>query len=211
MNSPMATDSEEGETTYTGEHSSSLTTSTTFNTTSRLNATRVELEKRQLAHSIQLLKLELSQKDMIIEALKTEHGSNIDELEEKLGDMTCERNLLQQKLRAMTHVYEVHSNCIHAHLQFFLQEELKEMKKQIRNSVSCTVCESRESDVHVRQNRNESLPSVPEELKLALRKPLLTEEEYNVLYNVTETDLGITDLARVSAFFNRRMYIYVFV
>lgn len=101
------TDSE-GETTYTGEHSSSLTASTTFDTTSsRLNATRIELEKRQLAHSIQLLKLELSQKDMVIEALNTEHTSKVDELEENLGDMMCERNLLQQKLRAMTHVYEV--------------------------------------------------------------------------------------------------------
>ena len=109
--SSFGTDSE-GETTYTGEQSSSLTTSTTFDTTcSRLNATRIELERRQLTHSIQLLKLELSQKDMIVEALKTEHSNNVDELEERLADITCERNLLHQKLRAMTNVYEVCSLC----------------------------------------------------------------------------------------------------
>ena len=98
----------EGDTTFTGEQSTSYMTSTTFDTTSsRLNATRIELERRQLTHSIQLLKLEVSQKDMVIEALKTDHTNNMDELEEKLSDVTCERNLLAQKLRAMTHVYEV--------------------------------------------------------------------------------------------------------
>lgn len=99
----------EEDTTFTGgEQSSSLMTSTTFDTTSsRLNATRIELERRQLTHSIQLLKLELSQKDMVIEALKTDHSNSVEEFEEKLSDVTCERNLLHQKLRAMTHVYEV--------------------------------------------------------------------------------------------------------
>ena len=107
---PQSTDSEgeNSQNTFTGEQSTSLLTSTTFDTTSsRLNATRIELERRQLTHSIQLLNLELSQKNLLIEALKTEHSSTVEELEEKLSDAVCERNLLQQRLRAMTNVYEV--------------------------------------------------------------------------------------------------------
>ena len=103
------TDSE-WESTFTGEQSTSLSISTALDTTSssRLNATRIELERRQLTHSIQLLKLEISQKNMLIEAMKTEHLNTVEELEEKLSDVVCERKLLQQRLRALTHVYEVY-------------------------------------------------------------------------------------------------------
>lgn len=98
------------ENTAVGEQSSSL--STTFDTTSssRLNSTRLELERRQLLHTIQLLKLELSQKQLVMDSLKTEQASRVEELQEQLSDADCEKKLLEHRLRALTQVHEVSSN-----------------------------------------------------------------------------------------------------
>jgi len=45
-----------------------------------------EYEKKQLLHDLQLLKIELSQKSLVIDNLKAQHMSKIEELEEKLHD-----------------------------------------------------------------------------------------------------------------------------
>lgn len=95
----------------TCDPTTSLSISTTADTTnsSRLNATRQELEKWQLHHTIQLLKLEVAQKNIIIDTIKSEHSQQTEELEENLSELQCDRNLLQQKLNALTRVYEVSS------------------------------------------------------------------------------------------------------
>ena len=94
-------------TTTAGEPSSSF--STTFDTTSssRLNATRMELERRQLHHTIQILKLELSQKQLLMESLQSEHTSKVEELQEQLADAECEKKLLCHRLQALTQMHEV--------------------------------------------------------------------------------------------------------
>lgn len=56
----------------------SITFSSTLDTSnSRLDISREELEKRQLLHRIDLLKLELSQKSFIIETLKNEQATQV--------------------------------------------------------------------------------------------------------------------------------------
>ena len=95
------------ENTAVGEQSSCFSTTLDTTMSSRLNATRVEFERRQLLHSIQLLKLELSQKNLIIETLKGEHANHIEELNERISDTECEKKLLQHRLRAQAHIYEV--------------------------------------------------------------------------------------------------------
>jgi len=44
------------------------------------------LERKQLLHDLQLLRIELSQKSLIIDNLKAQHMSKVEELEEKLYD-----------------------------------------------------------------------------------------------------------------------------
>ena len=86
--------------------------STTFSTTldssdsTKHNLTGEELERRQLLHKLQLLKLEVSQKNMVIDALKNEQTSQVEELQEKLSDALHEKKLLQMRLRSMTQVSE---------------------------------------------------------------------------------------------------------
>ena len=44
------------------------------------------VERKQLLHDLQLLRIELSQKSLIIDNLKAQHMSKVEELEEKLYD-----------------------------------------------------------------------------------------------------------------------------
>lgn len=67
---------------------------------------RVELEKRQLVHTIQLLKLELSQKQLLLDAARNEQASHLEELQEQLADATHEKRLLSLRLQSLTHGYE---------------------------------------------------------------------------------------------------------
>lgn len=180
------TDSE-WESTFTGEQSTSLSISTALDTTSssRLNATRIELERRQLTHSIQLLKLEISQKNMLIEAMKTEHSNTVEELEEKLSDVVCERKLLQQRLRALTHVYE---------------EEVQELRKQREE------CKTTHSSGDQTEQRSPAIVSHDREeseencVVLALQRPLLMDNEYDEFLRKDLSSLNIFDLTRIRVY-----------
>lgn len=81
----------------------SLTLPTPF-PSSLPSSPRDELEKKQLQHTVQLLKLELSQKSLVIESLRTEQSAHIEELREKVSDLQHEKNLMQIRLRSVTQV-----------------------------------------------------------------------------------------------------------
>eukprot|EP00118_Oscarella_pearsei_P015092 m.133244 g.133244 ORF g.133244 m.133244 type:complete len:729 (+) comp38121_c0_seq4:1182-3368(+) len=74
--------------------------STGSETETSLDMTKEEWEKRQLLHSIRLLKLELSQKNLVIDNLKAENASQIDDLKEKLSDVCHEKQILRLKLES---------------------------------------------------------------------------------------------------------------
>lgn len=67
---------------------------------------RDDLEKKQLLHTIQLLNLELSQKRLVIDALRNEQASQVEELREGLANATHEKKLLSLRLASLTHGYE---------------------------------------------------------------------------------------------------------
>lgn len=67
---------------------------------------RDDLEKKQLLHTIQLLNLELSQKRLVIDALRNEQASQVEELREELANTTHEKKLLSLRLASLTHGYE---------------------------------------------------------------------------------------------------------
>lgn len=57
--------------------------------------TRQLIERKQLLHDLQLVKIELSQKNLIIDNLKAEHLASVEELEERLGDASHTKQILQ--------------------------------------------------------------------------------------------------------------------
>ena len=54
------------------------------------HVTRELLLKKQLLHDIQKLKIEISQKSLLIDTLKADHLNQIDDLEEKINDLAHE-------------------------------------------------------------------------------------------------------------------------
>ncbi|OXB79854.1 UNVERIFIED_CONTAM: hypothetical protein H355_004815 [Colinus virginianus] len=67
----------------------------------REGATRVTrqlIERKELMHSLQLLRIELSQKNLMIDNLKVEYLTKIEELEEKLNDAIHQKQLLSLRL-----------------------------------------------------------------------------------------------------------------
>ncbi|XP_068922882.1 progesterone-induced-blocking factor 1 isoform X2 [Petaurus breviceps papuanus] len=60
--------------------------------------TKQLIERKELLHNIQLLKIELSQKNLIIDNMKVDYLTKIEELEEKLNDTLHQKQLLALKL-----------------------------------------------------------------------------------------------------------------
>ncbi|KAM9567165.1 progesterone-induced-blocking factor 1 isoform 2-T2 [Guaruba guarouba] len=60
--------------------------------------TKQLIERKELLHNIQLLKIELSQKNLMIDNLKVEYLTKIEELEEKLNDAVHQKQLLSLRL-----------------------------------------------------------------------------------------------------------------
>ncbi|XP_062499475.1 progesterone-induced-blocking factor 1-like [Corticium candelabrum] len=98
-----------------------------------LNVTRDELERRQLLHTVQLLRLEISQKCLLIENLKTEQSSRIDELKEQLADATHAKQLLQLKLENAIRTHRTDSRRLQEKTQIeiaALKEKQSELERK---------------------------------------------------------------------------------
>ena len=63
-----------------------LSTLSTFESSKSISLTKEDIQKIDLAHRIELLKLELSQKDLLLQTLKEEHATALYDMEEKLSD-----------------------------------------------------------------------------------------------------------------------------
>lgn len=65
------------------------------------------LEKKQLEHDLQLLKIELKQKDYLVENIRTEYQLKVEDLEEKLQECRHQRQLIQAKSESELHIHKV--------------------------------------------------------------------------------------------------------
>lgn len=62
------------------------------------------IETKKLQHAIQFLKIELNQRDLLIQNQKIQYEEKCEDLQEKLADMTYQRQLLQTKLNSQIQV-----------------------------------------------------------------------------------------------------------
>ena len=67
--------------------------------------TKQLIERKQLVHDIQLLKIELSQKNLQIENLKAEYLQRTEELEEQLNDTLHQKQILTARLESQLQVH----------------------------------------------------------------------------------------------------------
>ncbi|CAJ0921425.1 unnamed protein product, partial [Ranitomeya imitator] len=68
--------------------------------------TRQLIERKELLHNLQLQKIELSQKNLMIDNLKGEYLTKIEELEEKLNDTIHQKQLLALRLETQTKIQQ---------------------------------------------------------------------------------------------------------
>lgn len=57
--------------------------------------TKQLIERKQLLHDVQLLKIEVSQKTLLIDNLKAEHMNQVEDLEENLSETHHQQKLLR--------------------------------------------------------------------------------------------------------------------
>ncbi|XP_066920860.1 progesterone-induced-blocking factor 1-like [Clytia hemisphaerica] len=90
------------------------------------NVTKDLLFRKQLLHDIQKLKIELSQKNLMIDTLKAEHLNQLDDLEEKLADAIHGRQLMQAK-------YETQSRSTKSELDKHVQSLKKDLQEAMKS------------------------------------------------------------------------------
>ena len=160
--------------TQSTDPSSTLSTNTsTFDSTRRTNVTREELKKRELLHTIELLKLELSQKNLLIDTLKQEHETTVLELEEKLNDVHHEKVMYSTQLALLKRGFEEEIR----KLQQKSQKDVERLNRQI--------CDFEEFQLKSSQQN--------EDIKLSLQAPLMTEGKYRVLRAKQVEDLTVEE------------------
>ncbi len=94
-------------------------------------AHRDELERKQFTHTIQLLKLELSQKQLLLETVRSEYGGQLEEMREELADTEHQKRLTSLKLQSITHAYEEEVKA--------LREKNGQLKGELEALVTCPV------------------------------------------------------------------------
>ncbi len=169
----------ENESTFspTTDQSTAFSTTLDSSNSAKLDITREELEKRQLLHSLQLLKLELSQKNLMIDTLRHEGATQLEEVQERLTDALHEKRLLQVQLKSTTQAYE---------------QELRQLRRRKQKELA----ELQNSQRRL-EEANPLLSQRVDEVKLALHHPQLSEVEYARLRTLDPDTLPLKDYVMV--------------
>ncbi|KAM6095304.1 progesterone-induced-blocking factor 1 [Chlamydotis macqueenii] len=100
--------------------------------------TKQLIERKELLHNLQLLKIELSQKNLMIDNLKVEYLTKIEELEEKLNDAIHQKQLLSLRLDSQLALQQEdarkHQALMKQEMETILlrQKQLEETNNQLR-------------------------------------------------------------------------------
>lgn len=106
---------------------SSALSSTQVDSEAENKITKHEIEKKQLLHDLELLHIELSQKNLIIDNMKVDYLSKVDELEELLADTKHDKQILQARLESQLKLQQEEAK---SSLERTRQEMAKIFKRQ---------------------------------------------------------------------------------
>ncbi|XP_048350076.1 progesterone-induced-blocking factor 1 [Sphaerodactylus townsendi] len=139
--------------------------------------TRQLIERKELLHNLQLLKIELSQKNLMLDNLKVEYLTKIEELEERLNDALHEKQLLSLRLDN----------------QLALQQEdarkHKELMKQEMETILLRQKQLEETNHQLRERAGD--------IRRNLRDLELTEEYYAKLKSLPEEELSLPEYVSI--------------
>ncbi|XP_030056476.1 progesterone-induced-blocking factor 1 [Microcaecilia unicolor] len=139
--------------------------------------TKQLIERKELLHNLQLLKIELSQKTLMIDNLKVDYLTKIEELEEKLNDTLHQKQLLSLRLENQSKIQQEdarkYQELMKQEMETILlrQKQLEETNRQLRE---------RAGDIH-----------------RSLRDLELTKEKYEELKGFSEDKLSIAEYVSI--------------
>lgn len=91
--------------------------------------TKQLIERKQIMHDLQLVRIELSQKNLQIENMKAEYLQKVDDLEEKLHDEIHQKQILQARLESQLTIQQEESR----RRQELIKSELEEVRQKQRH------------------------------------------------------------------------------
>ncbi|XP_029065823.1 progesterone-induced-blocking factor 1 isoform X4 [Monodon monoceros] len=143
----------------------------------KVKITKQLIERKELLHNIQLLKIELSQKNMMIDNLKVDYLTKIEELEEKLNDALHQKQLLTLRLENQ--------------LTFQQKDARKyqELMKQEMETILMRQKQLEETNLQLREKAGD--------IRRNLRDFELTEDQYMNLKGLPEDQLSIPEYVSI--------------
>lgn len=138
------------------------------------------LERKQLLHDLQVVKIELSQKSLLLDNLKADSIQKIEELEEKLTDSQHQKQILQARLESQLKIQQEESR----RRQEVIQRELDTILKR----------------QHQLEATNARLQERAGDVRRSLKDLELTENQYLDLKGQNEEETSLRDYVAVSLF-----------
>ncbi|XP_071991434.1 progesterone-induced-blocking factor 1 isoform X2 [Engystomops pustulosus] len=135
--------------------------------------TRQLIERKELLHNLQLVKIELSQKNLMIDNLKGEYLTKIEELEEKLNDTVHQKQLLSLRLETQTKIQ---------------QEDSRKHQEQMKKEMETILSRLKQSEETNRQLRERA-----GSIRRSLHDLEITKEGYDNLSGLPEDQLSIPE------------------
>ncbi|XP_063282003.1 progesterone-induced-blocking factor 1 [Pelobates fuscus] len=135
--------------------------------------TRQLIERKEMLHNLQLLKIELSQKNLMIENLKGEYLTKIEEQEEKLNDALHQKQLLALRLDTQSKLQ---------------QEETRKHQELVKREMETVLLRLKQSEETNRQLRERA-----GDIRHSLRDLNLTREMYEQLSSIPEDQMSIPE------------------
>ncbi|KAL8621080.1 hypothetical protein ACOMHN_040605 [Nucella lapillus] len=133
-------------------------------------------QRKQLLHESQLLRVELQQKNVVIGGLKSEHAQHIEDLEERLNDVTYKKQIVQARLQA---------ELLQGQDE---QDETKKRQETISKEVELLKTKQQQLEA-----ANERLLEKAAQVRLCLRDLSLSPQRYYQLKGLPAEDLSLRD------------------
>ncbi|XP_051016864.1 progesterone-induced-blocking factor 1 [Acomys russatus] len=143
----------------------------------KVKVTRQLIETKEMLHNIQLLKIELSQKNMMIDNLKMDYLTKIEELEEKLNDALHQKQLLTLRLENQLTIQQKDA------------KKYQELMKQEMETILLRQKQLEETNHQLREKAGD--------VRRNLRDLELTEEQYVKLKSFPEDQLSIPEYVSI--------------
>ncbi|XP_036313054.1 progesterone-induced-blocking factor 1 isoform X2 [Pipistrellus kuhlii] len=143
----------------------------------KIKITRQLIERKELLHNIQLLKIELSQKNMMIDNLKVDYLTKIEELEEKLNDALHQKQLLTLRLDSQL---------------TFQQKDARKYQELMKQEMETILLRQKQLE-----ETNHQLREKAGDVRRNLRDFELTEEQYMKLKGFPEDQLSIPEYVSI--------------